>query len=235
MSINTPTADPAALLRGRLRLAFGIDRPAAKDTVPFALGTASVVFALTDTENRADNLWIILNTPYMGSTGSIANNIASHMGVSVATAALATRAVNNVPLWRFLGIKPAPETLAAIADPLFPPEPLRLQAAAMWLADWLMVGDDSLPSFLSDEHERLFSRTSKARAPSFDFRCTDCGYIASIPEADIDRFKKVIEESGGIHCSACSGSAMPPKDEELANPESPLARRFGSGSRPTTT
>ena len=151
------TTENAAALRQRFKLRFGLTAPVTKETDRIHVGGESTVFSLSFVGSRKDIMWIAMNTDtIVGSDADTGGNIAFSMENMAVCAALATRAIDGVPLWQWLGLNLPEGDKARISDPLFPPEDIHKRAALVWLNDYMLPGDDSLASFVYRQYTRLF-------------------------------------------------------------------------------
>ena len=202
-------------------------------------------FSLSSISDHASQVWITTHATIFAPTSaaeSVAAEIANNLELSATGIALATRAVNGVPLVHFIHqIDPvnSPFTAAELdraakaINPLFPEEELHKKAAFAMLKLLRKMRRDVIDA-LSIRHDAMFQPS--ALISSVRFKCTsgECAYITDIPVADLQRVcnAEMVAPSakmGTIHCPRCGTTAVPPEGSTKEDPNSPLGRRFGKG------
>lgn len=224
-----------------LRSDFGVNPVAIVQLDPITVKSREWRFTIRESKSREDSMWATANTRIkIGLTeeGILAAEVVNTMEVETAMAALATAAVNGIPVWRIFSSKLTPEDMklaATATDPFNPPDDLKYKAAGFWLEE-LRKMDAELVEHIWNNHKVKFSSETEyvqIEFSGFPFKCEDCNYIFKIHRKDIESFREKILKDGNIFCPKCGKVSLPPKGEEVSNPQSPLGQLFGKEYKAT--
>lgn len=224
---------------------FGFTRPRTEDIGPVTVGSRQYTFTVCNVAGHPEQVWISTHSEvYLPDSprGLYSAQVASQLELSLATVALSVRAINDVPLWKFVEqVKLVTFTdaeKADINDPLWPPVTLHRKAAeafAVLLGREGTAFDRNLVSYLAEQVAERFAPKfvlpDDPQEARFAFKCEEeaCHYVF-VTETPED-FRESLVENNQIHCPKCGGAARPPKGEEVDNPDSPLSRRLTRGVR----
>jgi len=237
--MSTTTA--AELLVQQFRNDFGFDTPPTIDVGPITVKDRKYTFTMCPVKGHADQSWVATHSKvYVPATveGAYSAEIATNMEISLATVALSTRAINDIPLWLFMEtaglLKLTEEMKAGITDPLWPPDGIHKEAANVFAA-MLSSGhgfDRNLITYLFDRHNQEFEATAdfpelERVVNDYPFKCGECHYIVTLDGDEVDAMREHLEEHGTVFCPKCGNEAHPPEGEGMEDEASPLRTRFG--------
>jgi hypothetical protein len=134
--------DNSTTLRDSFRKALGIKEPESTHKCPpITINGQEWYFSLRKCERPQDVVWMYVNVDFiMGQSEGI--SMANQTLLNMAQAALATVAVNGVPLYKFVGVKPTEEEMEKINDAMNPPDRVRWAASQVFMKEYLQEADD---------------------------------------------------------------------------------------------
>ena len=208
-------------IKNRFLSDFGVhDILTIRHTPPITVNGSKWVFGLRKIDRPKDTVWISMHTDFsLGST--VGDKIANDFLLTKTSVALSVCSINNIPLFKMMGVKISDEQMSDITDINNPPDSIKFATAKLFLDT---IGDmeegSSIVTFLKDQYTALFPDNIQfgeiQKGPeNIKFKCPDCHYITVVPYDDMARLSNVIKEKGGLSCLSCGALS---KVEEETDP-----------------
>ena len=198
-------------LRQRFRVAFGIESPEVRESASVSVGAEAFTFSFSFAGRREDTIWIASNISTFASDGAFSGaSVSNDLEIMTLTVALATRAVNGIPLWKWLGVG-IPDGVT-ISDPMFPGPAIHKRAVLLWANDFLRPAPDELTRLLNEEYTRVFEeriniRVNRPKTPEprkLHCKNEECQYVLSVA---VGKDGSEVEGDNYAHCPVCGTAA----------------------------